>query len=427
MRNKKYYPAVSRDEMNKILDFEGLSIDLYKKFIDRNYQENKLLSLKALLPLTNLDQEFQGRINEYPAVSHHVWLTNMDKPRDILTYVSDEFKHNKYNPNKVTGGIDDIDNTFIGSIKNLDKGAQESKLPISDDHFHHILWTNYSREDLIQHPELTNLRKICNIDEGQIELPEFIVININDVMNNEISEIRNQAKLDIPLPNIVISGLSQMKYDLLSVDTALEKMFNEKKFASMSDVVRLAAVKNLGGIYFDVDYNFFDQLKLHDNKQYHMFDLMKHYNSIIGKESNTLQSTRLCNSIISAGQPNSKVITSMWDIVERNIISQDPLYYIKYPKNDFHKVICETGPIATTVGFLRAEEEYDIALDFGALYYNNFKRPSHELKLKGDVGPIGYDTWGGSWLECKYKQYKSYLYYDEDGRGITEAEWEAMF
>lgn len=417
---KKYVPAIGRDDHEKIMKLENISEAVYKHFTNDYYQDEKLQSLKTLFPTNMLNEEYQGRIDKYVGVSHHVWVTNMEKPRDIVSYVSDVFKYNQYNPIKVEGDIDDVNNTFIGSILNLKKG----NLPLSDNDFHHILWTNYGREDLENHPELTNLRKICKIDKSSVQLPELIVLNICDVIDKDIGEVRNEANPDEKLPQPIIDGLEQMKKDLNSVLDPLNDFKSNKMFASMSDVIRLAAVKDIGGIYFDIDYNLFDQERLHTNNQYNLFDLMKHYDSILGRE----EPQRLCNAIISSAKPDSQVITSIWDTVKKNITSPEAVDYVRYPKNNFDKVICQTGPIATTVGFLKGQGEYDIALDFGTLYYNNFKRPPHEVKLDGPVGPIGYDTWGGTWLEGKYNEYKTYLYYDaETGRGITEAEWKSMF
>ena len=415
---KKYMPAICRDNNEKILETESIPIELFNSFISNSSE--KLESLKEVLPLNKLNEEFQGRIDKYTGVSHHIWVTNMEKPRDIVSYVSDVFKYNQYNPIKVPGEIDDINNAFIGSILNLKK----ANLPLSDNTFHHILWTNYSREDLEKHPELTNLRKICGIDKSLIPLPEFIVLNIHDVMDREIGEIRNEANPNEKLPQSVIDGLEQMKKDLNSVSDALNNLKSNKMFASMSDVIRVAAVKDIGGIYFDVDYNLFDQERLHKNNQYNLFDLMKHYDSILGKESDR----RLCNAFFSSAKPGSQVITSIWDIVKKNINTPDAVDYVRYAKNNFDKIISQTGPVTTTMGFLKGQGEYDIAVDFEILYYNNFKRPPHEIKLGGSLGSIGYDTWGGTWLESKYGEYKTYLYYDaETGRGITEAEWKSMF
>ena len=408
------------------MKLENISLEVYKQFIDGNYQEKTLQSLKEVLP--NLNHSFQGRI-EYTPVSHHVWLTNMEKPRDILTYSSDVFKYNQYNPNKVPGAIDDPNNAFIGSLINLEKGAKESDVNISDEHFYHVIWTNFSREDLIKHPELQDLRRICRIDKTQIALPEIIVLNIEEVMDSkDINEIKNQANLNQPLPKSILSGLANIRDDFLSVRPQLDDLYSKKMFASMSDIVRVAAVKDIGGIYFDLDYNLYEQSRLHKNNQYNIFDLMKHYDSILGKEISHGIDNRLCNAIISGAKPASKVIESIWETIKKNISEPNAVDYIKYPQTKLDYIICQTGPIATTVGFLKAAGQYDIALDFGALYYNEFKRPPHEVKLHGSVGAIGYDTWGGSWLECKYNQYKRYQYFDsETGRGITTAEWEAIF
>lgn len=428
-KGRKYIPAIGRNDHEKIMKIEGIPLEIYHQFIDQNYQENKLKTLKAVLPLDKLNQSFEGRITDYAPISHHVWFTNMEKPRDMLTYVSDVFKYNQYNPNKVPGAIDHKDNAFIGSIINLENGAKESKLPVKGDNFYNIIWTNFSRKDLIEHPELKDLRKICGIDPTERELPKFIVLNIEEVMDSEdVIKVINQANPEQILPQAISDGLVQMKEDLLSIRQDLNCMYQAKKFVGMSDTVRVAAVKDLGGIYFDLDYNLYDQSIAHSKGKYNLFDLMKHYDSVVGKEIPNGVHSRLCNAIISANKPSSNVMTSIWDTIKKNIQHSESVDYIKYSASNLDFVICQTGPIAATVGFLKAAGQYDIALDFGLMYYNEFKRPPHQVKVNGSIAPIGYDTWGGSWLECKYSQYKNYKYFELDtGRGITAAEWEAMF
>lgn len=421
----KYIKSFTCSQTERIIESHGISQEKFKAFSAKNYQGNKLKSLEKIIPLSNLDKanSTQGSIKQITAVSHHIWITNMEQPRDIVVYESAEMREGKYKPKISKAEIDHKDNAFIQSITNLQNGAKSAKLPI--DKFHHILWTNFSREDLVAHPELNSLRKICKIDRSSVKLPEFIVLNINDLIDG-VDKIHNIADPKQEIPSSIKNRLNQLRQDIISVKPQIEDMLQNKKFAGVSDVLRIAVVKDIGGMYFDLDYNLFDQDKIHlIDKKYNLFDLMTNYETIVGKE--TSNNNRLCNAFIYANEPNRAVLEETWSIIKRNIITPDKVDYIKYSAHEAERIILQTGPIPLTIGFIKGEGDKDIAIDFGGLIYydSNKKQEPYKVKMDGKVGAMGYDSWGGSWRN----DYKSswYLYYDlSTGEGITKAQWQKM-
>ena len=427
----RFIKAINSFEFGRILEIElkTFNPDKYDALMAKaNYMISskkdidQLDYLKSILPLSKIDRanDTPGRIKEYTALSHHIWVTDMNKvPRDIAIYGSGKFIGDKYIPTRKTVDIDD-ENSFVESILNLRNGAKQSNLPLSEDNFYNILWTNYSREDLITHPELTNLRKICNIDKSKIDLPDFIVLNINDVMDKDISEIKDQANLARLLPQSLIKGLADTKNDLLSVRIHLDEMKEKKMFASMSDIMRIAFIKDIGGLYFDIDQAIFDQEKVHiEQEKYNLFDLMKNYECILSKEGGILLTT--ANGFISVPQPKSSVMNEAWKMIYRNITDPETVEYVKYANNGFSKVICMGGPIAITLALMKAYSDKDFSIAEGRLMHM-MKDTDHPY-----IGLLGHTICSGTWVEDAKNLFHDYLCYDlETGKGITADEWSEM-
>lgn len=374
--------SIPRD-MNTIIKYENISKATLNKLTDIQYQETQLKQ--------------NGFIPQYSSVSHHVWFTNMNhNPRDIISYISKDFHDNQYTPSKIQGCIDDINNTFIQSILNLENGAISSELPMSDGKFYHILWTNFGIEDLKSHPELKNLRKLFKIDSSEIVLPEFVILNINDVMHDVVYNLSNPSS---KIPDIIFNGLSATKADLLSLESQLEEMKHKKMFASMSDVMRVIAVKNIGGMYFDIDYNLFDQDKVHSEQhKYNLFDIIKNYNCVFGRDVPCTKT--VCNAFISASHHDLKIMHSIWNVIQRNVQHPESVHYIKYANDIGSHIMCQTGPNAVTTGILKHMEtndnsEQNIVLNYGRLFYINTV-PIEDEDFSS-VGALGYDTWGTTW------------------------------
>ena len=295
---------------------EGIDLNRAAYVLSPQYQADRLEYLKSILTLDQLDHanDTPGRIDKYTSVSHHVWVTDMNNnSRDIVTYRSTVQQENKYTNDKQKTTIDDPYNSFVQSIKNLDEGSIKANVPLSEGKWHHVIWTNFSRDDLIQHTDLTSLRKICNIDRISDEMkakgfPEFTVININDVMDKGVDEVVNIANPSTALPQVIKDGLLEMKHDLLGVRDAIEDFKSKKMMASISDVVRVAAVKDIGGMYFDLDTIIFDQELVHTQQhKYNLFDIIKNYKFIVGKEHNTGQKidSYFCNSFMATSKPQT--------------------------------------------------------------------------------------------------------------------------
>ena len=379
---------------------EGIDLDHAAYVLSPQYQADRLEHLKSIVPLDALDRanDTPGRIDKYTSVSHHVWVTDMNNnPRDIVTYRSTAQHENKYTNDKSKASIDDPYNSFVQSIKNLDEGSIKANVPLSEGKWHHVIWTNFSRDDLIQHPELTNLRKICNIEPVSDEMkakgfPEFTVININDVMDKKVDEVVNIANPSTALPQIIKDGLLEMKTDLLGVRDEIEDFKSKKMMASISDVVRVVAVKDIGGMYFDLDHIIFDQEKVHtEQHKYNLFDIIKNYRCVVGSVV-----TDFCNSFISTPESGVRPLENSWQLIKRNIDNFTMPGYLNEVE-PFKKILAQTGPIALTIGTIEKwDDNQDMVLNYGTMYYMNDGIP-HMPETEGDVGALGYDIWNGDW------------------------------
>ncbi len=530
-----YKPSIGHYDRYSIFSEEKLDPVRVKYISSPQYQADRLEYLKSIVPLDKLDQanDTPGRIDKYTSVSHHVWVTDMNNnPRDIVTYRSTVQQENKYTDDKTKISIDDPYNSFIRSIKNVDDGSIKANVPLSEGKWHHVIWTNFSREDLINHPELTSLRKICGIDPIPDEVraagfPEFTVININDVMDKDIGDIQNiavatssynnantwswhaipdgnsiivdsngsattiaishisnsvdmasmitqvataigenvnvtttasamnvldgngniitsisfdangdgiisqsdivaaitQFAATLPtsssgvttaLPQVIQDGLLDMKHDLLSVRNSIDDFVSQKMFASVSDVVRLAAVKDIGGMYFDVDYVLFDQEAVHTQQhKYNLFDIIKNYRYVVGKE--IAQNGYFCNAFMSSATTIAPSAVKAWNTVVRNLNSATEPNYVKYSKDASSKILSQTGPVELTISCLDSlDDAHDIVLNFGCLLYTAVLHQPHTPATFGDVGALGYDMWGGTWVDNPIL----YVAYDEQDKPI---------
>jgi hypothetical protein len=431
----KFIRAISYLDLDRILDIE------FKTFNPDRYDElmakakymmygaidiDQLDYLKSILPLNAIDRadDTPGRIKEYAAVTHHVWITDLETLNndDLKTYKGTEYTSGYNAAVQRRAAIDDPKNFFIQSCFNVDKGAISSRLPMSETSFSHIIWTNLSIEEMQNHPELTNLRKVYNIDKSGIELPNFVVLNINDVMEKHPQDVQDLAHPEKLLPISIVNGLQGIKDDLLSVKDEFESMRKKHLFGSVSDVLRAIAIKNMGGLYFDFDQEIFDQDKVHsEQKKYNLFDLMKNYNCILGKEFYDF----CTNCFISSAQPNSPIMEENWKTIYRNIINPESVDYIKYTNNGGDKVICQTGPTPITLAFIKESCDEDCVVPPGRLIHSmSFASSRGEFKLHCDIGHIGQtissSTWHGEDIPL-------YIVYDiETGKGITHAEWSDM-
>jgi hypothetical protein len=201
-------------------------------------------------------------------------------------------------------------------------------------------------------------------------------------------------------------------------------MINQKLFASVSDIIRIIAMKNIGGIYFDIDYVLFDQDLVHaEQNKYNLFDLMKNYNCIIGKDSPHDYS--FCNAFIASPKAGSKLMNEAWNIIYRNVKHPDEVEYIKYSSSGWAKVLFQTGPIVLTSAFFKSLDEKNIALDFGCLLYCDNSNNPYTPKTSGSIGALGYDMWGGTWV-ADTNPSTEYVLYDENDNGITYEQLLAM-
>ncbi len=429
--------AISCFDFVRILDIEFRTFDpdRYDELMEKakymmvgSRDIDQLDYLRSILPLDkiHLADETPGRIPEYTALTHHVWITNLTSRQDDDLKVYKKGEHTVGTPEalKRLTTIDDPENFFIQSCFNIDKGAKNSKLSLSEDGFYHIIWTNMSRDEMHNNPQLKSLRKIYNIDESSVELPNFVVLNVNDIMDQDISSIKDLAHPDRPLPRSIFKGLQNTKKDLLSVRNQLEEMRQKHLVASTSDVIRAIAMKDMGGLYFDFDQEIFDQDKVHnEQKKYNLFDLMKNYNVILGKEYNDFCS----NGFLSAAQPNASIMLENWNLIYRNITIPETIEYIKYNASGGQQVICQTGPTPITLAFIKNSSMHDFTVPPSKLIHDEqlvFTRD--QSYIESDLGIIGRTISSGTWAIDADKLFGFAAYNTDTGEGITAEQLAAM-
>ena len=84
--------------------------------------------------------------------------------------------------------------------------------------------------------------------------------------------------------------------------------------------------------------------------------------------------------------------------MQRNLNLETAPNYVKYAKDNSCRILSQTGPVSFTVATLQSlDDESDIALDYGCLMYGSRGKP-HTPETEGDVGALGYDIWGGTWV-----------------------------
>ncbi len=196
-----------------------------------------------------------------------------------------------------------------------------------------------------------------------------------------------------------LQNLQELKQVSFSCKTALE-VKNTNFYALISDLWRILAVKEFGGIYFDIDYNLYDQVKIHENEKLSLFDLMKVAKSVHGEE----WCVGLCNSFITANTPNNEIMIHAYNILKRNLGGDQNVIpdYVKYPQNTGHQILFTTGPTMLTVAYAKVAEKMEIANEvnpniqaaFGKMY-----RGANDHSIEDNIGDFGYDSWGGSWAQ----------------------------
>jgi len=119
-----------------------------------------------------------------------------------------------------------------------------------------------------------------------------------------------------------------------------------------SDVVRIMALHEVGGIYHDCDYLI--------DKSDELTKYMKGYGLIVGLESDS-SNADLGNAFLGATQ-NHPMIKLATKLIYRNLNNDNAPEYVQYPINKFDKIIFETGPALITAAYYVF---LDVVSDYG--------------------------------------------------------------
>ena len=475
------------------------------KFFGRTYQDQVL---------RDLQEHPQKEFGWNSKISHHFWVSDPVKPRDIISYGSKEIVINdRYDKiegkNRLSNFNEITTDTFLSSIAHLVEGANTKT-----EHYdmtkngtvkgwdYHIVWTNIDLNPLFaqRYAEARNDGLVFNgqvdysktltsfyaltkygtlhallLDKGtpNYELPttNLASVDLSDEMNPKIhvyqingdkwsdierttyqfadngaiaargpsattSNNKTTSSSDIMAVTRVVSKVltdgsskiidgtddfdSGFAYFLRDIDEIREIGYSSKDALSLkkatfygmtSDIWRLIAIKEFGGIYFDIDYALFDQLKINKSGKKSLFDLMQLTESIWGEE----WCAGLCNAIIAADSPDNAVLLKTYELLKRNLgtdLNKIP-EYIKYADNVL-PIFFLTGPIMVSVAYAKIADQIENQVassklahkDSGIAYNTNLqlqygKLYSCDAKPReidnDDIGIIGYDQWGGTW------------------------------
>jgi hypothetical protein len=179
-----------------------------------------------------------------------------------------------------------------------------------------------------------------------------------------------------------------------------------------SDIIRALAVKKLGGVYHDMDYEIFDGGAL--NKAMQLYDL------VLGKEFNWVESD-IANCVF-ASSPDHGLISTLLDFMDRNLNHQKSApEYVQRPFNQVDRILFETGPSAMTAAYLKYSQDIkakgfaDNGIVFPPNALNDYYYARHQAPLAShcpsdgiqysrnyegvDVPLIGGDLFCGSWTK----------------------------
>ncbi len=192
---------------------------------------------------------------------------------------------------------------------------------------------------------------------------------------------------------------------------------DSRKFVEASDVARVIAIQQYGGIYHDLDYEVYDAKA--------MISFMKAFEHFNAKEAERWDAS-IGNAFI-ANAPNHPVINKTAEILKRNL-NQDEATpdYIKYPKNKFDGVIMRTGPVAITMANYLVGSKDGIIFPDKIIYNADYARNPSSLELPKfwfegiEIKTVGGDMFSGSWGTSDYLH--DINYDDVPGRKLNDIE-----
>ena len=165
----------------------------------------------------------------------------------------------------------------------------------------------------------------------------------------------------------------------LELQSELDQSVTECKFGMASDILRVEAIREMGGGYLDIDLQTLQSLKLY----------FYAYNSLFGIEP----MSEFIGNAFMAASPHHPVMQEMTRLIKRNFAlkrANDKTFYSAIaPDNGFNTIV-QTGPCVTTVAFYNAagrDGNIDAAMPPEAFYPAlSLKRP--EFGIPTMVDPV---------------------------------------
>jgi len=205
-----------------------------------------------------------------------------------------------------------------------------------------------------------SIERLNKVHEG------FIHLLWTDRPGNIPNEIKE-------LPRMIIKGLSEFKDHILykNVEYLLEKAIHDRSFASSaSNIIRLMAVKEYGGMYTDMDFEIYDAgaiLQHTRNLNFFAAFELPYKNNDIG-------------NCFFAASPEHPIIQEALSLVERNlpcfytdcIGSNEIPLYVQRPCTKKDGVINRVGVLVINVAYEKANNHDDnMDLVFPSPYVND--------------------------------------------------------
>lgn len=288
------------------------------------------------------------------------------------------------------------------------------------------LYKKYSLEEMLKDPLPSTPRVPFNIfniwltDEANPkELdPRFLEIMKNNSRKNSRLNgwnyyflVQDPELLPATKAALENTDIQMIKYTdiLTSLDMHSEftEALAEKNFGKASDILRVEAIRKLGGIYLDIDLQIFHSLKLYCYLYDSMFGIqpMDEYlgNAFIACSPNHPIMEELVNLI----KRNCRLIhekTTLRNLSEERQKQVKAFYGNLSSRNDKANIVLTTGPCALTIAFYKAagKSTIDIALPPEALFPGKtLDRPTNEILEIGE--PLGINSlcvhyWSKTWI-----------------------------
>ncbi len=244
---------------------------------------------------------------------------------------------------------------------------------------------------------------LTNIDDPKMPDTEFIEIAKANSRNNPHADGWNYYFLvqDILLApmttafegtDIQVIAFADL-LGTLELQAEFDEALAENNFGRSSDILRVEALRKMGGGYLDTDL-----LVFHSLKPYFYF-----YDSVFGVQP----IDEFIGNGFMACQANHPVAAELTNLIKRNFKLEHErnkkFYGNLYPKSK-NSTIFTTGPFVSTIAFYKAagKSTRDIALPPEALYPGKtFCRPEFNIPARNDsigISSTSLHLWKNSWL-----------------------------